>query len=77
MGGGGAVSVWRNVDGEKLVRNKDDVAPAPFDAAVAAAAAEKYDERSRGGRNCWEKAWRRKSASNGDMLDVDGGMRSD
>ena len=51
-GGGGAVNVWRKFDGEKFGRNNGDVAPVPFEAAAAAAAAEKYEDRSSEGRNC-------------------------
>lgn len=55
-GGGGAVSVWRKFDGEKFGRNNGDVAPVPFEAAAATAAAEKYEDRSSEGRNCCENA---------------------
>lgn len=70
-GGGSAVNDWRKFDGEKSGRNSDDAVALLFEAA---AAAEKYAARSNEGRNCWEKAWRRKSASSGDKVEV---VRSD
>ena len=70
------MSDWRKFDGEKSGRNNDDVGPELFEAA-AAAAAEKYADRSNDGRNCWENAWRRKSASNADNVAADGVVRSD
>ena len=56
----------KKFDGEKFGRNNDD---AGFE-LLEAAAAEKYADRSSDGRNCCEKACRRKSASNADNVDI-------
>lgn len=58
------VSVWRKFDGEKFGRNRGDGEEVPFEAA-----AEKYADKSNDGRNCWEKAWRRKSESSAGNAD--------